>query len=164
MTLPIELRPSLAKNIRIDSVSGCWLYQGCTDVWGYAYYQGMNGGKRFGKAHRAAYTLLVGPVPEGLVLDHICRMKHCVNPQHLRAVTPRINALENSIGPAARNIRKDRCPKCDAEYFRRPRTDRTVGVSRNCRECRRLYAIRYRQSHPDYDRAYRRSKREKNRA
>lgn len=59
-------------------------------------------------AHRFVYTLLVGAIPPGLVLDHICRNRSCVNPRHLEPVTFRENMLRGD-GPSARNARKKRC-------------------------------------------------------
>lgn len=50
------------------------------------------------RAHRVAYELLVGPIPEGLVLDHLCRVRHCVNPDHLEPVTKRENERRGKCG------------------------------------------------------------------
>lgn len=74
---------------RVDKVSsphGCWLFTGSRDRLGY----GRTHVPALGKtqlSHRVAYTLLVGPIPEGLVLDHRCRTPSCVNPAHLEPVT-----------------------------------------------------------------------------
>jgi hypothetical protein len=67
------------------SPKGCWEWTKGQHHNGYAKcykkYAGTNRG------HRATYVLLVGPVPEGLVLDHLCRVRHCINPAHLEPVT-----------------------------------------------------------------------------
>lgn len=64
---------------------GCWIWQGSLFTnTGYGQFQWR--GKPIG-AHRASYELLVGPIPEGLHLDHLCRVRACVNPAHLEAVT-----------------------------------------------------------------------------
>lgn len=65
----------------------CWIWTGsCNDV-GYGYFNHPD----TGYAHRAAYLLLVGPIPEGAELDHLCRNKSCVKPDHLEPVTARVN-------------------------------------------------------------------------
>jgi hypothetical protein len=66
---------------------------------------------RTGKyAHRAAYEEAYGPIPNGLVIDHLCRNKQCSNPEHLEAVTQRVNALRGT-SPAAISARKKTCQK-----------------------------------------------------
>jgi hypothetical protein len=66
----------------------CWLWQGSVTTRGYGQcgYK-----KRVLKAHRLIYEILVGPIPKGLELDHLCRIKRCVNPDHLEPVTKREN-------------------------------------------------------------------------
>ena len=72
---------------RVDQSAGpggCWLWTGCTNRGGYGLtkFRGRTTG-----AHRAVYRLLVGPIPEGLDLDHLCSVRLCVNPAHLEPVT-----------------------------------------------------------------------------
>lgn len=75
----------------------CWMWRGCVNpVTGYG--QWANGYSIIG-AHRVAYELMVGPIPSGLEIDHLCRVRACVNPAHLEAVTHRENILR---GHAAR--------------------------------------------------------------
>lgn len=66
---------------------GCWLWT--ASLTGDGYGRISLGGKfgPMGLAHRVAYELLVGPIPEGLELDHLCRVRRCVNPEHLEPVT-----------------------------------------------------------------------------
>lgn len=66
------------------SRNGCWLWQGAKNPDGYG--QMDHRWFTFG-AHRVSYLAFVGPIPEGLVIDHLCRVRHCVNPAHLEAVT-----------------------------------------------------------------------------
>lgn len=89
--------------------SGCWEWSGHKTDEGY--------GKVFGKdlcgattkiAHRWMYECLVGPIPDGLEIDHLCRNRGCVNPSHLEPVTTRENVLRGD-GPPARNARKTHC-------------------------------------------------------
>lgn len=66
---------------------GCWLWTAAVDpTTGYGKFH-IGPDQRTCGAHRFAYELLVGPIPDGLVLDHLCRVRHCVNPQHLEPVT-----------------------------------------------------------------------------
>lgn len=83
-------------------------------------------------AHRIFYARLVGPVPEGLQLDHLCRNRWCVNPEHLEPVTLRTNVLRG-ISPTAINAKKHICAHgheltYDNVYI-------TPSGSRDCRKC-----------------------------
>jgi hypothetical protein len=77
--------------------SGCWLWTASTGINGYGQF-GIN--HQPVRAHRWSYEWLVGPIAEDLILDHICRVRNCVNPAHLRQVTNKQNA-ENR--PASAN-------------------------------------------------------------
>lgn len=79
---------------------GCWEWTAGKDSKGYGVFRAAWKGKDV-KAHRAAYELFVGPIPEGLTLDHLCNTKHCVNPTHLQPVSGRLNTRRGHIGPAA---------------------------------------------------------------
>jgi hypothetical protein len=59
---------------------GCWLWTASTDQGGYGKYRRM-------QAHRYAYELFIGDIPPGLEMDHLCRMRECVNPFHVEPVT-----------------------------------------------------------------------------
>jgi len=83
---PVER--ALAK-FEIDE-SGCWVWRGSRFRTGYANIANDPGKTRL--AHRVVYEALVGPIPQGLVLDHLCRVRHCINPEHLELVT----GLENT--------------------------------------------------------------------
>ena len=73
--------------IRIDA-DGCHSWTACTLKSGYGWFR-SNG--ESGYAHRWAYENYVGPIPDGYHVDHMCHNKTCVNPEHLRAVTPKQN-------------------------------------------------------------------------
>lgn len=82
----------------------CWLWQGHIKANGYGAVNAF--GKSGQLAHRISYQEFVGPIPDGLVIDHLCRVKHCVNPDHLEAVTQ----LEN-VRRGHGNVTKTHCPK-----------------------------------------------------
>ena len=90
-----------------DLRTGCWLWTGTRNAYGYGVTQ--YGGKTT-QAHRLAYELRVGPIPHGMQIDHTCRTRHCVNPDHLEVVTRKENILRGE-SPAAQQARRTHCPR-----------------------------------------------------
>lgn len=90
-----------------SSENGCWPWTGGTSPKGYGrfYIEG-----RQYQAHRVAYELLAGPIPDGLVIDHLCRRPACCNPFHMEPVSNRENVLRGDTF-CARNHAKTHCPK-----------------------------------------------------
>lgn len=84
--------------VQRDSSTGCWLWTGRLAGAGYGT---LSARSRKLYAHRFAYTLLVGEIPPGAVLDHLCRVKTCVNPAHLEPVTERENTRRAFLAMAA---------------------------------------------------------------
>jgi hypothetical protein len=83
----IEALPVRIRNRIVQSDTGCWLWTGTVNnTYGRARIDG-----RARYTHRYAYEMLVGPIPDGLVLDHLCRVRLCCNPAHLEPVTDREN-------------------------------------------------------------------------
>lgn len=121
------------------SDTGCWLWQGAAGPNGYG---GVRVNGRQLSAHRRSYELLVGPIPDGLELDHLCRTRTCVNPDHLEPVTHQENVLRGDA-PSAHNARKTHCKKGHAfdEANTRWRTGAKAG--RVCRACVRARSARY---------------------
>lgn len=76
---------------KVDKTGTCWLWTGAKLPKGYGRIHGEVQGK-FLLAHRVSYELANGPIPEGLVIDHMCHTPGCVNPDHLRAITRQQNA------------------------------------------------------------------------
>ena len=81
--------------------SGCWLVRGWNSGNGYGK---VSVGGRSKMAHRVMYELLAGPIPEGLILDHLCRNRACCHPDHLEPVTVKINTHRGSAVLFARAV------------------------------------------------------------
>lgn len=94
--------PFFWARIAKDPVTGCWNWTGKIAHNGYGV------GRNDVRSHRFAYEMLVGPIPEGLCIDHLCRNKACCNPEHLEVVTLGENVLRGNSIPA-RNARKTHC-------------------------------------------------------
>src|SRR5438105_7122344 len=82
----------------------CWSWLASKDRDGYGFFC-VSKDRPDDRAYRVAYRLLVGPIPNGLELDHLCRNPGCVNPTHLEPVSHRVNVLRGQ-GPSAINARK----------------------------------------------------------
>jgi len=86
----------------------CWEWQACKSRGYGRFGAGPTSTPRVWFAHRIAYQLCVGPIPEGLEIDHLCRNRGCVNPSHLETVTGRVNTLRG-VSKAAINAQKTHC-------------------------------------------------------
>jgi hypothetical protein len=119
---------------RVDQTDSCWLWTGPLTANGYA---DVTIGRRRMRAHRFAYELLVGPIPDGLQLDHVkargCRHRHCVNPAHLEPVTQTENILRGN-SPAAIHARKTHCIN-GHEFSPENTYHRPDNGGRQCRTC-----------------------------
>lgn len=115
----------------------CWEWQATRTSAGYGHFH-VSG--RLVSSHRFAYELLVGPIPEGLELDHLCRNPACVNPAHLEPVTHSENILRG-VGPVAENARKTHCPR-GHPFTADDVTIRDGRVHRKCLICARATALR----------------------
>ena len=122
----------------VQKTSTCWLWTGRKqDSYGHGRFN-LNG--RNLPAHRVAWQMLRGPIKDGLVLDHLCRITNCVNPEHLEAVTSGENVLRG-IGPGAINKRKTHCKR--GHEFTLENT-RLVKGGRSCKICERNKLARQR--------------------
>jgi hypothetical protein len=111
--------------------NGCIEWIASRQGQGYGQFYDRRGGAAHGKiaAHRWSYEWHIGPIPPGLHIDHLCRNRLCVNPDHLEAVTP-IENLLRSEG----NHKKTHCPK--GHPYDELNTYRTPAGGRICRTCR----------------------------
>ena len=125
---------------KVNKTDTCWLW---TAAAPNGYGQIGAGGKTL-RAHRVAYEMLVGPIPEGLQLDHLCRVTLCVNPNHLEPVTNRENVLRGE-SPLAKKARQTEClrghPLSGANLYTYPNGNRRCKICRN-ESLKRLYLRR----------------------
>jgi hypothetical protein len=165
ITVEDRLWPRVDKNGSVPAcrpdLGPCWIWTGAQAAgYGVIWVDRRNVG-----THRVSYELLVGPIPEDLVLDHLCRNALCCNPAHLEPVADGVNILRG-ISPFALNAAKTHCPKGHRydeqntyhEPGRKGRQCKTCVRERQQEEARRLgivaHAARTRcpQDHP-YDEA-----------
>ena len=116
---------------QVNKSGRCWNWTGRQDDDGYGTFGA-------GGAHRYSYELLVGPVPTGLELDHLCRVRSCVNPNHLEPVTHAENMRRYSDSVTA-------CRRAGHPYDEKNTYFRTTATSRTkfCRACNRAAVARY---------------------
>lgn len=120
-------------SVYIRAPHKCWIWmKSCTD--GYGQFVAIEGGHKRWRAHRYAWILEHGEIPDGLVLDHICRTRACVNPAHLRVVTDRENILAGT-SLSAINARKTHCK--NGHEFTAENTYVNDKSHRACRICLR---------------------------
>lgn len=112
--------------------NGCWISTYSVASHGYAQIGWKNGSERnVVTAHRASWTHFNGPIPEGMTIDHICHVRRCVNPEHLRLMSN----IENATGGGGLNLRKpvETDKTCRSGHV----VLRYVTGAQHCRECHR---------------------------
>ncbi|RLB43368.1 MAG: HNH endonuclease [Deltaproteobacteria bacterium] len=114
---------------------GCWLWTGATNkVTRYGQWSWREGKRVVNRlAHRYAYEVLVGPIPEGLVIDHSCNVRQCGNPDHLEPVTQKVNVRRGKKGTMTHCKRGHPLAGVNLYLYR---------GRRYCRECGRLHGRR----------------------
>lgn len=123
-----------------DQRRSCWMWTAYRNPDGYGQFRV---GGRTVYAHRFAYELMVGPIPDGLQIDHLCRVRACVNPSHMEPVTPKMNTRRGETGAVrgAQQRAKTHCPQghpyAGANLYVHKRGDR------DCRICMADRSRRY---------------------
>jgi len=142
--ITVRSRQEIAEVKRIDrfwtkvrTTDGCWLWNGAKTAGGYG---SVTINKKSSLAHRVSYELCAGKIPDGLHIDHLCRVRHCVNPSHLEPVTPKTNCLRGE-GPASINSKKKSCSR--GHRFSEDNTYITPDGRRNCKTCQRNASHRF---------------------
>lgn len=132
------LQQKIKSKIRIAK-SGCWFWTGYVAKNGYgstSVIPSEGGRYKTEMAHRASYLAFVGPIPKGLQIDHLCKIRKCVNPDHLEAVTPKENVLRSNANFRAQ-LARTHCPanhEYTADNLYTAKT-KSGGVSRSCKTC-----------------------------
>lgn len=114
----------------VDKTNNCWIWIGSTrSINGYGQFL-FNG--KLVQSHRISFEIFKGDIPNGLVIDHLCRNKICVNPEHLEAVSNKENILRG-IGVCANNKRKTQCK--NGHEFTEQNIYRYPNGRKDCRIC-----------------------------
>lgn len=113
--------------------TGCWSWTDRKDPKGYGRFSRVWVDATTAFVHRLAYMAIIGPIPDDLPLDHLCRNRACCNPSHLEPVSAGVNVLRGE-SLAARNAAATEC--VHGHPFTSENTYITPDGRRNCRKCR----------------------------
>lgn len=129
----IELLPRLFRDKIVIDDNCCWLWTAAKKPEGYGVFTTRAGKvKKTWNAHIFSYEHIVGLVPRGLQLDHLCRIRHCVNPSHLEPVSARTNLLRGN-GPTAHKAAQTHC--IHGHIFDTENTYTNRNGTRRCKKC-----------------------------
>jgi hypothetical protein len=122
-------RAWLENRVTKQAGSGCWIWTGFRNKAGYGMYgESMGGIGKHRRAHRLAYRLFRGEIASPLVIDHLCRVRACVNPWHMELVPRRVNVLRG-----IRGVLTTHCPKGHA--YTPDNLLKKVHGRRDCKTC-----------------------------
>jgi len=122
---------------KVRKTDQCWNWIASVDGKGYGQF---NLSRKMVSVHRISYILAKGSIPKELELDHLCRNKICVNPNHLETVTHRENLLRGK-SPSALNAKKTHCIR--GHEFTPENTYRKKNNRKNCKICHKEYGKKY---------------------
>lgn len=127
---------------KVDKTGSCWLWTAGLDNHGYGAFNARTnqGRRRTKKAHRWSYEHHVGPIPDGLDLDHLCRVRSCVNPDHLEPVTRGENIRRGDLSDNNGRNAWTHCPR--GHPYDAANTYVCPQGTRNCRACRHINATK----------------------
>ena len=124
---------------KVEKTDNCWLWRGSITKFGYGQFRVGNKIKR---AHRVSYELTKNLIPENLVIDHLCRNRACVNPNHLEPVTTKEN-VKRSV-PFAQKNRKVKT-HCNKGHEFTAETTSIIANQNNARRCKICHTQRQKQ-------------------
>ena len=130
--------------IRVKKTKSCWIWLGHIDRYGYGKIHSPRAERAKAKlllAHRASLFMSGKTMTCGMVVDHICRNRSCVRPEHLRLVSPGSNVLENSNSIQSLNKRKEEC--LNGHLFTKENTLISKRGQRGCRSCQKIRIKKY---------------------
>lgn len=130
---------------RVEKTSTCWLWSGQMNPYGYGHFEVKR--KRI-RVHRWSYEHHVGPILEGFVIDHLCRVRNCVNPDHLEAVTSAENTRRGEVATRTHCLKGHEYTPENTVMISTPSNPRPY---RQCRECLRDRDRRRRKVSPTTD-------------
>lgn len=139
--IPQRVRERFWSRVDRTDIGGCWPWTMSCGSHGYGQIGWRTDGKvHTALAHRVAYMLEVGPIPDGLTVDHLCRQRRCCNPRHLQLLTNIENARNN--GQSARTHCPQGHPYSGDNLHWAPPSNPNGGLTRRCQACARDQARR----------------------